>query len=205
VISFLWIAAIVIITPGPDTALTIRNTLLGGRPAGLATAAGIVTGLAVWALATSAGLAAVIIASEPLFVAIRLAGGAYLIYLGAKTLLGVMRGRGHDLADESGPAPRGLMTPFGQGLLCNLGNPKIAIFFTSLMPQFVPSNDVGFGSLLALGAIFCAMGLAWLSLYVFVVARVGHVLRRPSIRRAMDVILGVALVGLGLRVATSPR
>jgi threonine/homoserine/homoserine lactone efflux protein len=204
-IAFLWIAAIVIVTPGPDTALTIRNTLTGGRAGGLATAAGIVTGLAMWAMATSAGLAAVIIASEPLFVAIRLVGAAYLLYLGARTLIGVVRGRGQEPVKGVGTPVRGLATPFRQGLICNLSNPKIALFFTSLLPQFVPANDAAFGSLLGLGAIFCAMGLVWLSLYAVVVARAGNIFRRPSVRRAMNAILGVALVGLGLRVATSAR
>ena len=85
-IAFIGIAALVICTPGPDTAMTIRNALLGGRSAGLATALGVSTGLAIWALATSAGLVALLIASEPLFLAVKYAGAAYLIWLGLQSL-----------------------------------------------------------------------------------------------------------------------
>ena len=91
--AFVGIAALVIVTPGPDTALTIRNALLGGRGAGVATAAGVALGLAVWTAAASAGLAALLVASEPAFVAVKLAGAAYLVLLGATTLVHALRGR----------------------------------------------------------------------------------------------------------------
>ncbi|HEY0361890.1 MAG TPA: LysE family transporter, partial [Solirubrobacteraceae bacterium] len=85
--AFVGVAALVIVTPGPDTALTVRNALLGGRRAGVATAAGVALGLAVWTAAASAGLAALLVASEPAFVAVKLAGAAYLVLLGGQTLL----------------------------------------------------------------------------------------------------------------------
>ena len=90
--AFVGVAALVIVTPGPDTALTVRNALLGGRRAGVATAAGVALGLAVWTAAASAGLAALLVASEPAFVAVKLAGAAYLVLLGAQTLLHALRG-----------------------------------------------------------------------------------------------------------------
>src|SRR5918992_2760749 len=92
-LAFLGVAVVVIVTPGQDTALTVRNTLAGGRRAGVRTAAGVVAGQAVWALAASAGLAALLVASEPAFVALKLAGAAYLIFLGAQSLLAAIRGR----------------------------------------------------------------------------------------------------------------
>ena len=91
--AFVGVAALVIVTPGPDTALTVRNALLGGRGAGVATAAGVALGLAVWTAAASAGLAALLVASEPAFVAVKLAGAAYLVLLGAQTLVHALRGR----------------------------------------------------------------------------------------------------------------
>jgi threonine/homoserine/homoserine lactone efflux protein len=196
---FVAVAAVVIVTPGQDTALTIRNTLSGGRRAGALTALGVSTGQAVWTLATSAGLAALLVASEPAFVALKLIGAAYLVYLGAEALWSALRGRASRLA-----TPRGTLRPrvaFRQGALSNLGNPKMAVFFTSLLPQFGGS----FASLLALGLLFCCMTLVWLSGYAVVVAKAGDVLRRPLVRRVVDAVVGAVLVAFGLRLALTER
>jgi threonine/homoserine/homoserine lactone efflux protein len=193
--AFFGISALVIATPGQDTALTIRNSLLGGRPAGILTAFGVAAGQAVWALATSVGIAALIVAFEPAFIALKLAGSAFLVYLGAQALLSAVRG--------ATPKPHSSRrrSPFRQGLISNLGNPKMAVFFTSLLPQFGSS----FFALFALGLVFCSMTLVWLTAYAFAVAKAGDVLRRPSIRRAFDALLGAVLVALGLRLATDRR
>jgi threonine/homoserine/homoserine lactone efflux protein len=197
--AFLAVSAIVIVTPGQDTALTIRNTLLGGRGAGLATALGVSTGQAVWTLAASAGLAALLVASEPAFVALKLVGAAYLVYLGAQSLLAALRGRPRPHTGAQAAAPA---VAFRQGVLSNLGNPKMAVFFSSLLPQF---GGTSFASLLTLGLLFCTMTLVWLSAYAVVVARAGDVLRRPRIRRALDAVTGVALTAFGIRLATERR
>jgi threonine/homoserine/homoserine lactone efflux protein len=198
-LAFLAVSAIVIVTPGQDTALTIRNSLLGGRRAGLTTALGVSTGQAVWTLAASVGLAALLVASEPAFLALRLAGAAYLVYLGAQSLLAAIRGRRREHAVSGGH--RGV-AGFRQGVLSNLGNPKMAVFFSSLLPQF---GGTSFASLFALGLVFCTMTLVWLSAYAFVVARAGDFLRRPPIRRALDAVTGVALTLFGIRLATERR
>ena len=117
--AFLGVSAVVIVTPGQDTALTIRNTLLGGRSGGIATAAGVVSGQLVWALAASAGLSAVLLASAPLFMAIRIAGAAYLVLLGVQALVAAIRGAHRVDADA---APRRRRAPYRQGVLSNLGN-----------------------------------------------------------------------------------
>jgi threonine/homoserine/homoserine lactone efflux protein len=194
-LTFAGVAAIVIVTPGQDTALTVRHTLASGRRAGIRTAVGVVCGQAIWALAASAGVAAVLVASEPAFVAMKVAGAAYLVYLGATALLAAAgrRGAPHE-AERSAPGHE-----LRQGLLSNLGNPKMAVFFTSLLPQF---GDA-FAELLALGLLFCSLTLIWLSAYAFAVARAGHVLRRPAVRRAIEAVTGTALVALGVRLATT--
>ena len=205
--AFLGISIIVIASPGPDTALTIRNTLVGGRRGGVATAAGVVTGLATWTVASSAGLAALLVASQPLFLAVRLAGAAYLIFLGIQALHGALFRR-HDRDDLRRSAPGGRLrrlVAYRQGLFSNLSNPKIVVFFLSLFPQFVTRSPTSFLSLLLLGAIFCSMTLTWLTLYAVVVARIGDVLRRDRVRRALEATTGLVLVGLGLRLATEPR
>lgn len=94
---------------------------------------------------------------------------------------------------------------YRQGVISNLGNPKIAVFFTSLLPQFTPQGDASFITLLPLGLVFCALTLAWLTGYAITVARAGDVLRRPRIRRTLDGIMGAVLVALGLRLATAQR
>ena len=197
-VAFVVVSAIVIVTPGQDTALTIRNALLGGRRTGQATALGVASGQAVWTLATSLGLAALIVASEPVFVALKLVGAAYLVYLGAQSLLAAVRRRQRAHSGSGSARPR---VAFRHGALSNLGNPKMAVFFSSLLPQFGSS----FVELLALGVLFCCMTLTWLSAYAVVVARAGDVLRRPTVRRVIDAVTGAVLMALGLRLATERR
>ena len=191
--AFLAVSLLVICTPGQDTALTIRNTLLGGRRSGIATAAGVSSGQAVWTLATSAGLAVILAASGPLFLAIRLAGAGYLVYLGARSLL-----RALVKSDQPAPTPdhRGA---FWQGLLSNLSNAKMVAFFISLLPQFAGPRP-GFLMLALLGLNFCLLTLVWLIGYAFAVDRVKALLLRGRVQRAMDALLGAVLVGLGLRM-----
>jgi threonine/homoserine/homoserine lactone efflux protein len=133
--AFLGISILVIVAPGQDTALTIRNTLVGGRGGGVATAAGVVTGLATWTVASSAGLAALLVASQPLFLLVRLAGAAYLVFLGLQALRAALfpRGRSGSPSPTGGGSGRG--RAYRQGLLSNLGNPKIVVFFLSLCPS----------------------------------------------------------------------
>jgi threonine/homoserine/homoserine lactone efflux protein len=122
------------------------------------------------------------------------------VFLGAQSIVHAVRGharvttaRGKELTPRAA---------FRQGLVSNLGNPKMAVFFSSLLPQFVPGTPT-FASLFALGIVFCAMTFAWLSLYAVVVERAGAVLRRPRVRRWLDAVTGTVLVALGLRVATT--
>jgi threonine/homoserine/homoserine lactone efflux protein len=184
--TFLLVALVVIVTPGPDFALTVRNAAVRSR--GVATAAGVVTGQACWALATAAGLAAVLVASQPVFTALRIAGAAYLVYLGLSTLAGLWRRRAH--------APRaiGVRSPYAQGLLSNLSNPKMPLFFTSLLPQFGST----FGELAWHGLAVAALTLAWLTL----VARIGARIATGPVRRAIDAVTGIVLTALGLELAT---
>ena len=205
-IAFIGIAALVICTPGPDTAMTIRNALLGGRSAGLATALGVSTGLAIWALATSAGLVALLVASEPLFLAVKYAGAAYLVWLGLQSLRAAFGFGGRHQAIEQ-PAGRGLRPrqAYMQGVVSDLSNPKIAAFFSSLLPQFAPAGAADFAGLAALGLLFSLMTLVWLTGYALATARMGDALRRPRIRRTLDGVTGAALIGLGLKLASEER
>lgn len=202
-VTFLGVSALVICTPGQDTALTVRNTLSGGRASGMATAAGVALGQVVWTVAASVGIAALLAASEPAFLALRLAGAAYLVFLGAQTLLAALRRR--EPRDVTGGRPLPARAALRQGLLSNLGNPKMAAFFTSLLPQFAPAGDGSFAVLLGLGVLFSLMTFMWLTAYAFAVAKASGFLLRSRVRRTLDAITGTVLVAFGIGLATSER
>jgi threonine/homoserine/homoserine lactone efflux protein len=188
-VGFVVLAIVVIVTPGPDTALTIRNSLLGGRGAGVATAVGV----------------ALLVAVEPAFAALRIAGAAYLIVLGIQAILSAIRSQ----PSTSMAGVAGSRVSHGsalrQGIFSNLTNPKMAVFFPSLLPQFVSADAPSFAALLALGLLFSLMTLAWLTAYAFAVARAGDFLRRSAIRRTIEAVTGVVLVAFGIRVASATR
>lgn len=198
--AFLAVATIVVITPGPDMALVARNTLLGGRAVGLATCAGTCTGLLVHATAAALGLSAILLASSRAFTVVKLAGAAYLVFLGVRTLLRAGQG-------EAGGGP-GRSTPgaaFRQGMLTDVLNPKVAVFFLSLLPQFVEPGPAFAGRLLVLVALFIAMGLAWLIGYTYALHAAGAFLSRTHVRRAIESATGAVLVALGARLALEHR
>ncbi|MGH3071930.1 MAG: LysE family translocator [Gaiellaceae bacterium] len=197
-IGFLAVAAVVICTPGQDTALTIRNAFLRGRRGGLATALGVAMGNVVWTIAAAAGLVAILRASQPAFTALRLAGAAYLVYLGLQALVSALRHTSHGGHGSAKAVSGGSLR---QGLLSNLANPKMVVFFTSLLPQF---GDT-FVSLLAFGLFFSSLTGLWLAGYGIAVARARRVLERERVRRTFDAISGAVLVTLGLRVAAAHR
>ena len=199
--AFLGVSLLVICTPGQDTALTIRNTLLGGRRAGVATAGGVAAGQAAWTIATSAGLAVVIAASAPLFFAIKIAGAGYLVYLGVRSLVSAFTRPSGAARHLPMNGERFLPTRSAlvQGFVSNLSNAKMVAFFISLLPPFAGPHP-SFALLLALGFNFCLLTLAWLIGYAFAVERMSRWLRLARVRRAIDGLLGAVLVGLGLRV-----
>jgi threonine/homoserine/homoserine lactone efflux protein len=195
-VAFFGVSALVIATPGQDTALTIRNTLLGGRAAGMCTAVGVSVGQATWTVCTAIGIGALLVASEPAFTTLKLAGAAYLIYLGVQALF--HRGNVLALGGTGRVTPS---TALRHGALSNLGNPKMLAFFTSLLPQFASS----FAGLLALGLTFCVMTLVWLAAYSVVVTRAGALFRRTRVRRRIEAVTGTVLIALGVRLAAEQR
>ena len=204
-LAFLGVSALVIVTPGQDTALTIRSTLLGGRHAGVLTALGVSTGQAVWTLAASAGITAILLASEPVFLAVKLAGAIYLVFLGGQMIVHALR---RSRAQIDMARPTGWLPPakaYRQGVVSNLGNPKMAVFFTSLLPQVAPESGPRFVTFMAFGLCFGAMTAGWLTAYAFAVARAKTAFERPRIRRVMDGLTGAVLVALGLRLASEQR
>jgi threonine/homoserine/homoserine lactone efflux protein len=199
-LAYLGVCAVVICTPGPDTALTIRNSILGGRRSGILTAAGIASGQLTWTIAVSVGIAGLIQASQPAFTALKIIGAAYLIFLGVQSIVAAVRGRpSHDERKAQPPE-----LALRQGFLSNIANPKMAIFFLSLLPQFVPVAG-SIAALLPLGLVFCLMTFGWLSLYAGVLHRLRPIMQRSRVRRTLDAVSGTVLVALGIRVATETR
>lgn len=201
-LAFVAVSALVIITPGPDTALTIRNSVSSGRRAGVCTGAGVAIGQLLWTIAASVGVIGVLVASEQAFTVLKLVGAAYLVYLGAHSLRAAVR-RG--IQPASAPAQRQVTATkaLSQGLVNDLANPKMAAFFASLLPQFVSDSSVAAVQMLGFGALFSVMTFAWLSGYAFALQRFKHALRHGRARRVVDGLAGVVLVGFGIRLATS--
>ncbi len=204
VLPFLAVAAVVVLTPGVDMALVTRNALLHGRRSALATALGVNLGIAFWTVAAAAGLAAVVAASTEAFAVIKLVGAAYLVLLGLQALVHAGRRRAEPDAERP-RAQLGVTASLRQGVVSNLLNPKIAVFFTGLLPQFVGAGGDVAARLLALGLLFNAMGIAWLGTYALLAARARKLLARPRVRRAMERLTGVVLVALGVRLALERR
>jgi threonine/homoserine/homoserine lactone efflux protein len=203
---FLGVSAVVIVVPGPDTAVVTKNILLHGRRSAFGTSFGVCAGLAVWTVAAAVGVVSVLRASEVAFTTLKILGAIYLIWLGISALRESRRGGAHAIG--TGPADdrrAGLRAGFRQGFLSDLGTPKIGVFFTSLLPQFLDSSHAVLVPSLALGAIFVAMTLAYLSLFCVLAARAAATLMRPRVRAAMDRATGVVLIAIGLRLAIEPR
>jgi threonine/homoserine/homoserine lactone efflux protein len=199
--AFLAVSAIVIVTPGPDTVLTIRNTLFGGRRGGVFTALGVSGGQATWAVAAAGGVAPLL--RTRVFSAIRIAGAAYLVFLGAQALGAALKSERTPVQVPAAHPVRRLdpAVALRQGLVSNLTNAKMLVFFTSLLPQFAPRGDPAFMVLLGLGIVFSLMTLLWLTSYAVLVAKTGDFLRRPAARRTIEALTGSALVALGIRIA----
>jgi threonine/homoserine/homoserine lactone efflux protein len=204
-LAFLGVCALVICTPGPDTALTIRNSIVGGRRGGVLTAAGVAAGQLVWTVAASVGIAGLLQASQPAFTALKIVGAAYLAFLGAQSILAAVRGR-HDVEEHHRRPPElGPWSAVRQGFISNLANPKMAAFFLSLLPQFVRDPSAAVAAFVPLGAVFCLMTFGWLSIYAVVLNRVGPFLQRARVRRILDAVTGTVLVAFGIRLATETR
>jgi threonine/homoserine/homoserine lactone efflux protein len=203
--SFVAVAAIIVIVPGADMALVARNTLAGGRSAGLRTATGTLLGLGVHAGAALIGLSAVIAASATAFNVVRLVGASYLVWLGLQTLWATRNRTRAFTVDEpkKRSLPQTVHAPLVQGILTNVLNPKLALFFLSFLPQFVDTSRPATPQIVLLTGTFIAMGAIWLGPYVVAVDRLSGVLTRPGVKRWLDRVIGTTLVGLGIRLAVA--
>ena len=199
-------STLLILAPGPDSLLVMRNTLRSGRRAGWVTACGTLSGLLAWVVAAALGLSALLRVSQLGYDVLRLAGATYLIWLGACSL-GTSRRRRPPTGGRACRAPGGARWGrlFLNGLLSDLLNPKIGIFFIAFLPGFIPARASPMTFSLALGLWFIAETGAWLAAVTWLVARGAGWLRRSAVQRWLERITGLALIGFGLRLAASAR
>ena len=186
-------------SPGPDFVIVTRNAMMSGRRAGMACAAGIAAGVFGWAMVTALGIAGLLAASAVAFTVVKLAGAAYLVLLGVRALLAARRG---DYAAPSaeGAGPAGALAAFRQGLVTNLLNPKVAVFFVALLPQFVPAGASAVDHL-AVAVVAAGVSITWFTLLAGVVSVLRRLLTTRRVRRTIDAVMGTLLVGLGVRIA----
>jgi threonine/homoserine/homoserine lactone efflux protein len=211
-LGFALAATVVILAPGPDSMLVMRNTLRSGRRAGWVTAGGTLSGLVIWAVSAAFGLSELLRVSVVGYDVVRFAGAAYLIWLGVTSLgLTVRRRAARAVAPakptEPSPGPergrwRGV---YLNGLLSNLLNPKIGVFFIAFLPGFIPARVPATLFTLGLGLWFIAETGAWLAVLAWTVARGAGWLRRSAVQRSLERLTGVVLIGFGLRLATQTR
>ncbi|MDI1464673.1 LysE family translocator [Catellatospora sp. KI3] len=208
-LSFTLVAAVVTIIPGADTALVLRTSVAQGRRHAYATALGICTGALIWGTAAAAGISVLVTASQTAFTVIRVAGAAYLVYLGAVMLRDAWRRRGSDPDGVAARLPDSARRAFLRGLVTNLLNPKVGVFYAAMLPQFLPADvpSLPMGVLMAL--IHDAEAMLWFTLIIVGVdlARrwlVGGAPAAVRVRRGIDAVAGTVLIGLGVKLATSP-
>ena len=202
---WLFVAAAVLLnlTPGQDTMFIIGRSLTGGLRAGLAAAVGVSVGSIGHTLAAALGLSVILATSAPAFTIVKLAGAAYLIYLGIRLLLT------KPLASEAGAqvtsSSSGARPAFLQGILTNLLNPKVALFFLAFLPQFIdPHAGARTFAFLALGATFITTGLIWCLVLAVAAARLqAFFVRNPNARTLIDRAVGALFLALGARLAWS--
>jgi RhtB (resistance to homoserine/threonine) family protein len=202
VIAFTGIAAILTLIPGADTMLVVRNALVRGRRAGLLTVLGVGSGLFIHATLSALGLSVVLVKSAEAFEFVKLAGALYLVFLGLQALRSARAGgpiREHSVQPVQG------RRAYVEGLLTNVLNPKVALFYLAFLPQFISPADPVFAKSILLASIHFAEGLVWLSLVTLFVGRLRPLLVRPAVQRTLDSVTGLVFIALGVKLAASRR
>ncbi|MEU1201170.1 LysE family translocator [Streptomyces sp. NPDC005813] len=199
-VAALGVLCLLVVVPGPDMAVVTRRAVEAGTPDALRTVGGIATGLLVWGALTVAGLAAVLAASPMAYLTVRLLGAGYLVLLGVQAL----RHSRRPLSMDEGRSSAHLAgSPWRTGLISNVLNPKIAVFYTGLLPTLAPAQMPVTWAMTILVLLHTGLTLAWLGSYVSLLAKARHVLERPGTFRLLGRATGVVLIGFGLAVATA--
>lgn len=201
-LAFAGIAGLVTLTPGADTMLVVRSAAVRGRRAGLLTVLGIGSGLFIHATLSALGLSVVLVRSARAFEGVKLAGALYLLFLGVQALRSAARGAP---VTESPAGTTGARRAYVEGLLTNVLNPKVAIFYLAFLPQFIGPDDAVLARSILLASIHFVEGLVWLSLVTLFVARLRPVLARPRVQRALESVTGLVFIAFGVKLAVTRR
>jgi threonine/homoserine/homoserine lactone efflux protein len=196
IFEFALTSLVLIALPGPDQALIMRNALVGGRTAGVRTMLGGASGLTLHAAAAALGVSALLATSAAAYAALKLVGIAYLVYLGVKMFLSARKPSEPEHEARGG-------RPYAQGFVSNALNPKVALFFLTFVPQFLPDSGPTLPVALLLSAIFAAIYLAWFSGIVTLVGLASDALRRPRVKAWTERVTGGALMAFGARLAAA--
>jgi threonine/homoserine/homoserine lactone efflux protein len=196
--SFLVFAVVLILIPGPDFAVVTKNVLSGGRRRGVWSSVGVASAAAVQGGAAAAGLGAVVMRAQPVFLLIKWAGIVYLAWLGVQALRSALAGHYPPL--ESASHSSGAAHGWRQGFLSNITNPKVFIFYLAVLPQFLGPHPAVL-ALFLLALTHAVLALLYLLLLVAGLDRARQLLTRRRVRRALDATTGVALLGFSARLA----
>lgn len=200
-LAFLAIAATLAMTPGADTLLVIKNTLRSGYAAGWSTTLGIVSGTLSHAILSGVGLSVVLAQSDRVFLVIKALGAGYLVWLGVQALR-----QAYTTEAVDGPVTQStLPASFREGLVTNLLNPKVAIFYIAFLPQFISLDDPVFAKSVLLASIHNAMSLVWLALLIWGIRRGSSWFQLPAVRAWLSRLAGGIMVGLGVRLLMESR
>ncbi|HWS34864.1 MAG TPA: LysE family translocator [Actinoplanes sp.] len=203
VLSFALLGALLTITPGLDTALVLRAAITMGRGPAFATALGINAGALAWGAAAAVGASALLAASEIGFTILRVAGAAYMIFLGFRMIRAALRRDRPEAEPVEGRAGATFWSTFGRGLLTNLLNPKVGAFYLAVLPQFIPADADPLSTGLLLALVHDVEGLIWFTMIILGAQAARGFLARRRVRRAVDAGTGAVLLGFGLRLGLS--
>jgi threonine/homoserine/homoserine lactone efflux protein len=200
-LTFAGAGALVVLIPGPDTLVMLRSVVVHGRRSATLTALGILTGLSIWVTAAAIGFTAVLRASDDGYLALRLAGAAYLLYAGVQAFRKRTAGAGTDGESVLSPQLRLVGKGFRAGLSTDLLNPKVGAFFITFLPAFIPHGTAAAPATLGLGAVFVAETAIYFGVMVLFVERLTRWLRNERFRRRLNRATGAVLIGFGIRLA----
>ncbi|MER5420056.1 LysE family translocator [Streptosporangium roseum] len=206
-LAFTVVALILTLSPGPDTVIVLRTTVSSGRRAGFLAGLGVNLGCYVWGVATALGLTALLAASDVAYTAVRIAGVAYLVWLGVRALWNARRAvpaeavEATEAAGGTGGPPVRALAIMRTGFITNLLNPKVGVIYMTLLPQFVPADVSVLPATLLLVTIHNLLGAAWFALVVLAASLMRRGLSRPVVRRRMEQLTGLVFIGFGVRLA----
>lgn len=198
---FVLMSILLIILPGPDTAIATKNTLTVGRSGGIKTAFGTCCALLIHTSAAVFGLSAIIVKSAFLFSVFKYVGAVYLVYLGVKTLWSLRKKEEAASVEMNTTSQIENTSCFKQGFLTNILNPKVAVFFLTFLPQFVDAGSNTLLPFLLMGITYTFLTAIWFLLYVYLINQISAFMKKPQAQNMIEGITGTILIGFGIKLA----